>query len=294
MSIVNFMAFPETGSGEGDIASSLVRIAEDDFFDAVELAWIKDPAQRRQVKQILECSQLQVCGCAHPTILSQKLSLNHLDPVQRAEAIGQMKVLIEQAAEIGARRFALLSGPDPGHALREQAVAVLIDSLRQLCDFARPRGVALTLETFDRDIDKKALIGPVRDAARVAEAVRTHCPDFGLLYDLSHMPILNETSGDMTVIKDYLVHVHVGNCVLEQGHPCYGDKHPSFGLPGSVNGAAELSEFIRGLFAVGYLAEGKQPKPWVGFEVKPQMPCDTPGLIIANAKRAWRQAWSVA
>ena len=292
MSIVHFMAFPETSGGQGPIAETVRRIAEDDFFDAIELAWIKNAAQRRQVSQILECSQLQVCGCAHPAILSQKLSLNHLDHVQRVEAVGQMKVLIDQAAEIGARRFALLSGPDPGDALRQQAITNLTASLRELCDFARPRGVALALETFDRSIDKKALVGPVADAACVARALRTDYADFGLLYDLSHMPLLNEAPQHMGVIKEYLVHVHVGNCVLQEGHSSYGDKHPTFGCSGGVNGVEELAKFIRGLLDIGYLAEGKSPLPWIGFEVKPQGTGQTSEIVIANAKRTWRQAWA--
>jgi hypothetical protein len=107
------------------------------------------------------------------------------------------------------------------------------------------------------------------------------------------MPILDETSTDMGIIKEYLVHAHVGNCVQVEGRPLYGDQHPYFGFPGSVNGVEELAEFIGELFKIGYLAEGKNPKPWVGFEVKPQGPGQTSELIIANAKRTWRQAWAM-
>jgi hypothetical protein len=96
----------------------------------------------------------------------------------------------------------------------------------------------------------------------------------------------------MAAIKEHLVHAHVGNCVKVQGRAGYGDLHPYFGFAGGENGVAELAEFIRGLFGIGYLAEGKEPKPWVGFEVKPQGPGETSELIIANAKRAWRQAWA--
>jgi sugar phosphate isomerase/epimerase len=291
MSIVHFMAFPETGGGQGPVVESVSKIAEDDFFDAIEIAWIADATVRREVRQILEISQLQVGFCAHPAILSQKLNLNSLDESQRLEAIDQMKELIDQADELGARRFVFLSGPDAGDADREAAIEALIDSIRQMCAYGKEKGIGLTLETFDRRVDKKALIGPVRDAAQVAEAVRADYPDFGLLYDLSHMPILDESPRDMDVIKGYLVHAHVGNCVKAEGRALYGDQHPYFGFPGGVNGVDELAEFIRGLFEIGYLAEDKDPKPWVGFEVKPHGPGQTPELIIANAKRNWRQAW---
>jgi hypothetical protein len=62
-----------------------------------------------------------------------------------------------------------------------------------------------------------------------------------------------------------------------------------------VNDVAELAEFLRALFAVGYLREDPPigERPWVGFEVKPQ-PGETSEDIIANMKRAWREAWARA
>jgi sugar phosphate isomerase/epimerase len=292
MSIANFQAFPDTGGGQGPILESVRKIAEDDFFDAVEMAWIKDPAVRAEVRQILQIAQLQVAFAAHTAILSQKLNLNSLEDGERLAALQQMRELMDQAAELGASRFVFLSGKDPGEAQRESAFQALLASTRQMCAWGRDRGIALVLETFDRSVDKKALIGPVKDAARLAVAIKATYPDFGLLYDSSHMPILDEMPQDMAVIADHLVHIHVGNCVKVPGRPLYGDLHPYIGFPGGVNGVDELAEFIRGLFAVGYLAEGKHSKPWVGFEVKPQGPGQTPELIIANAKRTWRQAWA--
>jgi sugar phosphate isomerase/epimerase len=232
--------------------------------------------------------------CAHPAILSQKLDLNSLDEAQRLEAVGQMEGLIDQASEMGSESFVFLSGPDAAGVQRDAAIQAFIASVRQMCAYAKERGIALTLETFDQRVDKKALIGPVSDAAHVAAQIKADYPDFGLLYDLSHMPLLDETPADMATIRDHMVHVHVGNCVTVEGRPLYGDLHPHLGFPGSVTGVEELAEFIQWMFAVGYLAEGKRGKPWVGFEVKPQGPGQTSELIIANSKRLWRQAWALA
>jgi sugar phosphate isomerase/epimerase len=292
MSIVHFMAFPETAGGQGPIVASVCQIAEDDFFDAIEIAWIKDPAMRQEVKQILEISGLKLGFCAHPAILSQKLNLNSLDEGQRLEAIRQMEGLMDQAGELGAESFVFLSGPDPGDEQREAAMKALADSVRQMCGYGQEKEIRVTMETFDRRVDKKALIGPVNDARQFAEIIKAEFPDFGLLYDLSHMPILDEVPEDMAVIREHMVHVHVGNCVTVEGRPLYGDLHPYFGFPGGVNDVDELAAFIRELFAIGYLAEGEKEKPWIGFEVKPQGPGQTSELIIANAKRVWRQAWA--
>ena len=291
MSIVHFMAFPLVLEDQGTIVDTISAIAEDDFFDAVEIAPIADPAIRQDVRRTLDIGQLEVAYCAHPPILSEGLDLNSLEESKRMLAVGRMEELIDQAEEVGASRFAFLSGPDPGEARREAAIEALIDSLNAMCAYGKQKGIDLALETFDRHVEKRALIGPVQDAARVANAISEQYPGFGLLYDLSHMPLLDETPSDMAVIREYLVHAHIGNCVKAQEEPLYGDRHPYIGVAGGVSGVEEVAAFIRGLFEIGYLADGKQPRPWVGIEVKPQGPGETPELIVANSKRVWRQAW---
>ncbi|MCJ7708834.1 MAG: hypothetical protein MUO38_14610, partial [Anaerolineales bacterium] len=166
-------------------------------------------------------------------------------------------------------------------------------STKELCAYGREKGVALTCETFDRDVDKKALIGPSPLAAEYAAAVRGSFPEFGLMYDLSHQPLLSEHSEKaLRELKDFLVHIHVGNCVTTPGAPGYGDMHPRFGWPGGSNDVDELVTFLKALFKVGYLAEGKKDRPWVGFEVKPQTAEETSAQVIAGTKRVWQDAWS--
>ncbi len=196
---------------------------------------------------------------------------------------------------MGARRVAVLSGVDPGDADRPKALDALAKSILQACAYGREKGISITLETFDRTIDKKCLIGPSDLAAEFGARIRQDYPDFGLMYDLSHQPLLNETSQfALTHLAPYLVHIHVGNSVLDPGTPGYGDLHPRFGWPGGCNDVPELTEFIRTLFKVGYLSESKAERPWVGFEVKPQSAAEPSSLVIANAKRVWQEAWSRA
>ena len=46
MSIVHFMAYPATITGDGPIAATVSKIAEDAFFGAVEITHINDAAER--------------------------------------------------------------------------------------------------------------------------------------------------------------------------------------------------------------------------------------------------------
>jgi len=295
LSVVHFMAYPECMGGSGPIVETLTKLALDDFFGAAEVTWIEDPAVRTRVREIAEQSRLQLGFGAQPMLLMPKLSLNDLDEAGRRRAVERIRAGIDQAAELGCARLAFLAGPDPGDAQRARALDLLADSVLELCRYGRERGIALTLETFDRSVDKRSLIGPSDLAASFAARIRADFPDFGLMYDLSHLPLLDESAlAALTTLREHLVHIHVGNCVKVAGRPGYGDQHPRFGFPGGENDVPQLTEFLSALFAVGYLRPNSSPvRPWVGFEVKPQ-PGESSDLILAHTKRTWRQAWAQA
>ena len=293
LSIVHFMIFPETMKGEGPVVETVKAIADDPFFGGIEITWIKDPEVRKQVKSLLEVAGVGVAFGAQPTLLMQKLDLNSADPEMRARAVAQLKEDIDLAADMEITRLAALSGSDPGDAGRPAAIDRLADSLTQVCEYGKRHGVGITLETFDRTVDKKALIGPADESAAFSARMRRAYPDFGLMYDLSHQPLLEEPIlPALQAVKDHLVHAHVGNCVMVPGRPGYGDQHPRFGFPGGENGVDELRQFLEDLYYNGYFRRSVPTrKPVISFEVKP-LPGEDSELVIANAKRTFREAWT--
>jgi DhnA family fructose-bisphosphate aldolase class Ia/sugar phosphate isomerase/epimerase len=145
------------------------------------------------------------------------------------------------------------------------------------------------------------LIGPTLEAIEIARRLRDeyHHDEFGLLYDLTHMllikntksiiehinlEITNGTSGETTkyenlikeedveepefaevlqYLKPYLLHVHIGNCVLDPNDPNYGDAHVSFAYPNGAIKLREVADFVKALYEMDY----KGP---IGFEVLPR------------------------
>ncbi|MGE5509348.1 MAG: sugar phosphate isomerase/epimerase family protein [Chitinophagales bacterium] len=291
--IVQFMAYPNCLKGEGPIADYVKKIVEDDFFQAIEITWVKDPAERKKVADLLRASHMTVGFGAQPSLLTTGYDLNNLNPETRQIAIDQIKAMVDMAAEMGITKVAFLSGKDPGEADREKATALLTDSLNQICAYAQEKGIYIILETFDRTIDKKALIGPAREAAAVAKAVRASHSNFGLMMDLSHLPQQFESAAEaLPLVKDYLVHVHIGNCVTKDpAMPAYGDQHPRFGFPNGDVDVPEVADFLTQLFKIGYLGKGKAELPVVAFEVKP-VGDESPEVVIANAKRTLLEAWA--
>ena len=288
------MIFPETLTGSGPILETVSRIANDDFFSMIEVGRINDHEIRKQVAATIASSQMRVGFGAQPIILTRKLDLNSFDGAKRKEALSTLIPQIDEAKEVGAKRFAVMSGPDPGEGKRASASKLLVESLLTLCSYGKERGIAVTLETFDRDVEKKSLIGPAEEALAVSEEVKRQFPEFGLMYDMGHAPLLNEDPlKSLRLLKDHLVHVHIGNCVKRPGLPAYGDQHPRFGFHGGENDVPQLVNFLRALFDVDYLSSTpKEVPPVVGFELKP-VPGEKSESVIANGKRSWKKAWGL-
>ena len=290
--LIHFMAYPQVMKGEGPILETLQKIAEDDFFTAVEVSWIKDEKVRNKAKKLIEVTQLTVAYGAQPRLLVKKLNLNSFDEAERQEAVNEVKASVDEAYEIEAKSLAFLSGKDPGGEEREEALKLLISSIKEICHYAKSKGdLGITLEVFDQEIDKKCLIGPAKDARMVAAEVRKEFDNFGLMVDLSHLPLLNETPAQAIMpVKDYLVHAHMGNCIMrDKDHPGYGDQHPRFGIEGGENDVKELTEYLKVLLDIGLL--NPQNPPVVSFEVKPLVD-ESSEVVIANAKRVLREAWT--
>ena len=296
--LIHPMAYPEVIKGEGPILETLGKILKDDYFGAVEVTWMKDDAVRKEAAKMLSCAHMDVIFAGQPPLLTQKLDLNAADGSARKQAIDQCKNSVDQAYELGASILALLSGPNPADGNKKAATDRLVDSLIQICKFARSKAngkyLTVCLETFDCDIDKKCLIGPTVEAAEMAERVRAECPNFGLTVDLSHQPLLNETISHMvSAASEYLLHAHIGNCVLsDTSLPSYGDQHPAFGCSCGVNDVDEVVEFFKALQDTGYFTKSLPTQmPVVSFEVKPLAGEDS-DVVVAGAKRVLNEAWA--
>jgi sugar phosphate isomerase/epimerase len=220
------------------------------------------------------------------------LDLSEANPRERTATLDAVKEIMAEAVEWQALFFELVSGPDPGEQGRKGAIARLVSSLKELCEASRTaKGPAVLLESFDRQpYAKNRLIGATQDAVQVARAVASYYPRFGLLLDLSHLPLLSESPPDAVAkAADYLKHVHIGNCVTRYpDHPAYGDEHPPFGIEEGENGPEQLAAFLRALLDVGYLREGSPNA--VSFDVKPLKQEDV-GKVLDSCKKTFEAAW---
>jgi len=290
--IILHMAFAGITEGEGPILESLEKVVKDDYFDVVEITHIKDPKIRNEAKEMITCGHMEVVYGGQPRLLLNGLNVNHLDEKERKKAVAILKDGIEEAYEIGAIGFSYLAGQYEEEK-KDEAFHALLMSSREILAFAKEKGdMPITLEVFDYDIDKKSLIGPVHLAKRLADTLTKEFDNFGLLVDLSHIPMLHETLDEsIDPIKEYILHAHMGNTVIKDKNlPGYGDTHPRFGFPGSENDVEELAAYLRKLIEIGYLNENNRNR--VSFEIKP-FGNENSEIVIANAKRTLNCAWEL-
>ena len=288
---VHFMSYPETMKGEGPIVETLRRILTDEFFDAVEITWIKDSAVRRQVRKMLEESGITACYGAQPRLLTTGLNPNAIVEEERVKAEQTLLEAIDEAEELGAKGIAFLAGRYDEQS-KQAALTQLLKTTKNLCGYAKTKDMRVTLEVFDYDLDKKSLIGPAPLAAEFASEMRKCADNFGLLVDLSHIPQTHETSRFVIrTLRPYITHLHFGNAVTaDPSLEAYGDTHPRYGFPNSVNALPELVDFLQVAKDEGLFDENA---PLVlSFEVKPWKDEDA-DLVLAGSKRILGRAWAL-
>ncbi|HDJ96954.1 MAG TPA: sugar phosphate isomerase/epimerase [Thermofilum sp.] len=260
VSIVAFMANPVFLKGE-KVEETLTTLAKDPFFDLIELGPLK-PEHWRVVEKLAEETGVEFAMGAQPYVLMQGYNPSATDEAKRREFVKKLKEVIDEISSHGVYTVAFSSGPDPGPEKRDEARKALVQSLLEVTEYAKEKGVIVVLETFDRDWDKKQLIGPIAEAVEVAKQVRKEYSNFGLLWDLSHAPMLGEKPEDLKVAADYLVHIHIG-CTKKVSDGSLKDWHPGFYRPGAINGVEEVEDLLRVLKEIGYDRA-------IGFEVKPE------------------------
>lgn len=300
LGIVHFMAYPVIRDEDPDLILATARkIAEDDFFQVLEVRPSQHPEVVEGLKKLAMTSHIKLGMGAQPPLLLNQLNINSLDDAERQKGVDAVKNAIDQAYELGCRICAFLSGPDNPDD-RDSAMSALVDSCVELCQYSQGKAgegdpVWLSLEQFDDTIDKCSLIGPTPRAVQLADRVKEQVDNFGLTQDLSHMPLLSESAQEfLAPTVDHLMHIHVGNALMgDEGHSAYGDKHPGFGYPGSENDVEDLVRFLETLIYVGYFdKELPTSKPIVTFEVMPVGDEDS-DLLVAGTKRVFQQAWSM-
>jgi len=297
--VVHPLAFLQCRTGEGPVLETLQKIVEDDVFGAVEIAPPKDPQVRAKARSLLKAAQLRVVYLPVLPMLLENLGVGSADSAQRSAAMERMLRLLDEAIEFEAPLAMIMAPKDVPVHERPAALDRFAEDVRAMCDYADAHSgkqrLHITLENFDRDVEKKRLIGPTAEAAAFAERIDRE--NFGLTVDLSHLPLLRETPAQaLRAAGQHLIHAHIGNCVINPPDSAiFGDFHPRFGHPEGVNDLPEVTAYLRELSACGFYANARARlgmTPILSMEIRTSD--ESSEAALANGKRTFARAWSAA
>lgn len=312
ISIVHPMAYPgpmntnTVSRGEADenyLLTTLKSILDDGFFGGIEVTDVRSRRIREKVKDLLKQYKKAVTFSAQPVQLGRPddmispHDISSIDEGKRLKSLRRMYDLIDEAYSYGAWQFAFVSGRDVGLSSglnqRLQAKGALQRSIHQMYEYSDKKAAELkveplvfTIEMFDRLDEigcKNQLIGPSTEAIELVQQIRYtygHV-SFGIMYDLSHMHLIKdeslegETVGVLKVLRPYLNHIHIGNCVLDKNDGLYGDSHVGLDYANGAVSKDELAEFLKTLNEINY-TKG------IGFEVTPHGTEQSDSLIYTT------------
>nr|MCR5575640.1 sugar phosphate isomerase/epimerase [Oscillospiraceae bacterium] len=182
--------------------------------------------RRDEVRKILADSGLSAITFVAPFLNEQKMSLCDLDDKRRAEVLSFLKMHADYAAECGYMTFGVPSGPYPGDALHDEAMAAQADSLAQIADYCASLGMLCSIEPLDRYAHKKALIGPMDEVVEWFKPLHEAHPNLFLHWDSSHEQLGGlGLFNTLEMARPYLSQIHLCDCIDDPAHPCFGDLH---------------------------------------------------------------------
>ncbi len=291
---------PEIAKEKESVLSYLRPIVGDGYWQGLQIPPIGNPDVVREVAAQLRLAGMTVVYGVGGTLSRAKVSLHTPDEANRRAAIDLTKQLIDEAYLMGAVLMDLNPGKDPGPSEREKEQDLLVASLSELCAYSAEKAgdhvIALSMEHFDRDVDKKYLLGPTKETIEVIRRIRDSHKNIGITADISHLYLLKEDPAQSVRDADDLVlHAHLSNYIIEDSNdPRWGDNHPPHWVSKGEVGPKEIAAFLEALWDIGYfdIPERAFRRRLVTFEIRPG-DGEPPEVVIAGSRRVLDDAVSL-
>ncbi|MGN1163675.1 MAG: sugar phosphate isomerase/epimerase family protein, partial [Candidatus Ornithospirochaeta sp.] len=213
-------------SSDMSVLDEALDVLDNTKIDAIELYVPFDDAEK--AAKVIKNHRIR--KVVYPIAGVQKMKgydLCTLDEKKRIDAVYLLLRAYESAKTMGAEKLLITTGRDTLPRDRNRAMEQFMKSMDRLLPVISD--IDVVLETGDRTVDARQLLGPTDEAIRATEEIRRKYPNFYLTLDTSHIAQLGEDV-ESSIGKGfkYSNHVHLASCILTPGHALYGDKHPFF------------------------------------------------------------------
>ena len=288
---------PGVAKNKADIAELLAPIIDNPDWGAVQVPPLLDRDTARGLGHALQVGGMLTVYGVGQSLARQGLDLHAIDENVRLASVEKAKEYIDEAYLVGAQIVDLNPGKDPGVENRPRAKAAAIESLARLCEYAEEKAtdyvIPLSMENFDRDVDKKFYLGPTSETIEVVREVRKRVPNMGITPDVAHLLIMGEDPYEsVTAAGDLIFHAHLANFIIkDREDPRWGDNHPPFWVDGSEVYPSDLAGYLKGLREIGYFDSSPDEfrKRIVTFEIRPGDGEPT-ATVMAGSMRVLRKA----
>lgn len=205
------------------------------------------------------------------------------DPATRARALNLAKMHIDFAAEAESPLFVATGCLDKGEERRPELLKRFKEYFLQLAEYCRQYHMNILIEPIERHRFKKLILGPTEEcAAFIADAQQCGAENAHLMMDIAHLPLMEETMEHAlsASIPVGLLHIHMGDAVLEPSNSFYGHTHPPVGIQGGSFDLPELTDQFKKLFQCGFIPSTPgQKRASISLEVKPYPGCSEAASI---------------
>jgi sugar phosphate isomerase/epimerase len=285
--------WPTSRETEGATLAAIGKVLDDGFYEAFQTVEVPYADERKEIARVLSERGYPLTYCIARVLNESGSNLSDLDAANREKSYQRAIAALQDAREIGARFFTVVSGRGPADpSRRPEALEGLADSMSQICRAAREDSeLEIVIEPLDYAAHKKAALGTAEEALILCDRVREDGSELRLCLDTAHM-YLNDEDPVAQVQKagDRMREFHFCNCVTEPGHELFGDRHLRFDQPGRVN-VETMARTLSDLLERGLLNEDR--KTHVFCEVLTtgdRAPEDT----LAHGKETLLAAWERA
>jgi sugar phosphate isomerase/epimerase len=282
--------WPRSRETEGATLAGIRTVLDDGFFEAFQTVEVPYADERKQIARLLFEREYPLTYCITRVLNESQCNLSDLDPANRERSYRRASAALDDAHEIGARSLAVVSGPGPGDpARRPEALEGLADSMTHLCRAAQTQyDLEVLIEPLDYAAHKKGALGTTDEALAICDRVGKDGSELLLCLDTAHMHLNGEDPvAQIEKAGDRVREFHFCNCVTDESHELFGDRHLRFDQPGEVN-VETMARTMKDLLECGFFNEKK--KPYVFCEVL-TVGEHSPEDTLAHGKETLLAAW---
>lgn len=200
------------------------------------------------------------------------------DPDTRKRALEFAKMHADFAGEAEAPILVATGCIDKGEERRPELMKRYKEYFMALAEHCKQYHINILIEPIERHRFKTLILGPTRECADfIADAQACGADNAHLMMDTAHLPLMEETIDEAIAasLPVGLLHVHMGDAVLEPENAFYGHTHPPVGVQGGMFDLSIQTEHFVKLFECGFIPRTPgQTRASISLEVKPYPGCE--------------------